>query len=197
MAATEAPTTTTTTTEAPTTTTTTEAPTTTTTTTEAPTTTTTTTEVPTTTTTTTEAPTTPPPCMKQMEKFKENGLPIAEPAFEDEIECKFVKKQCNADKCWCVKAGSGALSFGGVEVPLGEDYDCSGKTLSNFVHSFCKRDIYRTQSRFFQSECVYLDLCIFSHLTNKASVILQVDAMCLHVCILCDNNNGKCLTKLR
>ena len=136
---TEAPTTTTTTTEAPTTTTTTtEAPTTTTTTTEAPTTTTTTTEAPTTTTTTTEAPTTtttteaqttPPPCMKQMEKFKENGLPIAEPSFVDEIECKFVKKQCNADQCWCVKAGSGALSFGGVEVPLGEDYDCSGNYL--------------------------------------------------------------------
>ena len=50
------------------------------------------------------------------------------------------------------EAGSGALSFDRVEVPLGEDYDCSGKTLSNFVHSFRKRDIYRTQSRFFQSE---------------------------------------------
>ena len=49
----------------------------------------------------------------------------------DAVECRFVRKQCNSKQCWCVKAKSGDQAFQNVEgfdgVPLGEDYDCSGK----------------------------------------------------------------------
>ena len=68
----------------------------------------------------------PLPCPEEREKFhKKVGLPL-EPVFD--ASCIFLPKQCNDEKCWCVKEKNGKVKYGGLEIPLGEDkYDCSSK----------------------------------------------------------------------
>jgi len=66
----------------------------------------------------------PQTCPKQRKQFKENGIDV-EPEFT--ANCRFLVKQCNSKKCWCVKAGSGKINFKGVEIPVGEKFNCKRK----------------------------------------------------------------------
>ena len=62
-------------------------------------------------------------CLEQRAAFAANDLPV-EPTFTN--GCNFAAKQCNQEKCFCVKK-TGVRAFGKVEVPLGQDYDCASK----------------------------------------------------------------------
>lgn len=65
------------------------------------------------------------PCPEQREQFKvKYDIPV-EPEFTD--DCKFLRKQCNDESCWCVKDKSGAPIYGGIVFPVEEEYDCSSK----------------------------------------------------------------------
>ena len=66
-------------------------------------------------------------CPEEREAFKANGLPV-EPTFE-ENKCKFVPKQCNDEKCFCVKRKTGQQRYRKVEIPLRNAFDCSSKIL--------------------------------------------------------------------
>jgi len=70
----------------------------------------------------TAAPTEAPTCVKQRAMWAESGIPVDEPALTE--GCKFELKQCNAEKCFCVTTKKGKRRFG-VEVPLGNAYDCT------------------------------------------------------------------------
>ena len=73
----------------------------------------------------------PQDCLEKRDDFEEYGIPVV-PTFDE--NCRFDLKQCNDEKCWCVKAGSGEPTFG--EVPLGEDYDCSSKkNMLSYIYS--------------------------------------------------------------
>jgi hypothetical protein len=60
-------------------------------------------------------------CIKQQKESEVQGVPACTAAG------KFEKKQCDDDKCWCVKARSGKPAFKKQQVPLEEDYDCKKK----------------------------------------------------------------------
>ena len=65
-------------------------------------------------------------CPKQRAAFSALELPISSPAFE-EGNCFFKAKQCEGEKCICVKAKSGERQYGNVVVPSNHPYDCESK----------------------------------------------------------------------
>ena len=75
-------------------------------------------------------------CPEQVEQFKKNGLPISESMITFTDDCKFVPKQCNSDKCWCVKVKTGERTFSPLEVPLNESYGCTSKLKLNINKIF-------------------------------------------------------------
>ena len=64
-------------------------------------------------------------CKRKRRQFKETGIPVEDPQFT--ADCFFVQKQCNTEKCFCVKKKNGKPAYKGAEVPLGEDYACESK----------------------------------------------------------------------
>ena len=72
----------------------------------------------------------PETCVKEREAFKANKLPV-EPSFEKD-SCRYLAKQCNDEKCYCVSPKKGERKYGKLEVPLGQEFDCSSKSLYRF-----------------------------------------------------------------
>ena len=75
-------------------------------------------------------------CEKQRAQFaNKNGLPKVDLQFTG--DCQFVLKQCDSAKCYCVAGKTGKQTFGKLELPLGQDFDCSSELIMENLNIIC------------------------------------------------------------
>ena len=76
-----------------------------------------------------------------LENFASNKLPIEEPEMRG--HCRFKRKQCGPEKCYCVDRKTGLRRWPDFEIPLDDDcWKCYRKNLELNVQIFHLKEFF-------------------------------------------------------